>query len=253
LQRHVLGGFRTAPTIHRYSSLKHDEMINYWRTSISSVRLFGPLRFYSVSRHKIALQGSSMKKRNGLSDPKSFSPKAFALPCLAVIAFTLASSCASTQSADAPPSENGAQSSSEQMQGAASNAARQPLRDIGLMKKKIPYALSRIADPYAEPSGPGCVWITYELTQLSAALGPEVAVMPVASRASARERGSRMAMETARDMIASAGSRLLPGRSVIRTLSGASNAEELYEAAQQRGMVRRGYLKGLSEARDCKA
>jgi hypothetical protein len=54
-----------------------------------------------------------------------------------------------------------------------------------------------------------------------------------------------------RDMISSAGSRLLPGRSVIRTLSGASNADQLYEAAQQRGMVRRGYLKGLSEARNC--
>jgi hypothetical protein len=137
------------------------------------------------------------------------------------------------------------------MSGAASEAARQPLRDIGLMKKKIPYALARIADPYAEPSGPGCVWITYELTQLSAALGPEVAVMPVASRASAREKGSRMAFATARDVIASAGAGLLPGRSVIRTISGAKSAEELYDAAHQRGLVRRGYLKGLSEARSC--
>jgi hypothetical protein len=173
------------------------------------------------------------------------------LTCLSLLAAVMGTGCASSgarESAQQPGSE---QSTSEQMQGAASTAASQPLRDIGLMKRKIPYALSRIADPYAEPSGPGCVWITYELTQLSAALGPEVAVMPVASRASASERGSRMARETMREMIASAGSRLLPGRSVIRTLSGASNSEELYEAAQQRGMVRRGYLKGLSEARNC--
>lgn len=167
----------------------------------------------------------------------------------------LGAGCASSGTTDSVATSGGsgeqAQSTSDQMQGAASDAARQPLRDIGLMKKKIPYALSRIADPYAEPSGPGCVWITYELTQLSAALGAEVAVMPVASRASAGERGSRMARETMREMIASAGSRLLPGRSVIRTISGASNAEEMYEAAQQRGMVRRGYLKGLSEARNC--
>ena len=177
----------------------------------------------------------------------------FAALLVATMALSLAGGCASTQSAEPVSSDATVQDGADQMQGAASNAARQPLRDIGLMKKKIPYALARIADPYAEPSGPGCVWITYELTQLSAALGPEVAVMPVASRASARERGSKMAFETAREVISSAGSRLLPGRSVIRTLSGANNAEELYEAAQQRGLVRRGYLKGLSEARNCAA
>jgi hypothetical protein len=116
--------------------------------------------------------------------------------CLVGLGLALASGCAtgsrqSSNSADAP------QSTSDQMQGAASDAARQPLRDIGLMKKKIPYALSRIADPYAEPSGPGCVWITYELTQLSAALGAEVPVMPVADRSTNSERGSRMVVETA--------------------------------------------------------
>jgi hypothetical protein len=170
--------------------------------------------------------------------------------CLS-LGFLALSACASTPSSDAGPDQSATQTGSSQMSGAASNAARQPLRDIGLMKKKIPYALARIADPYAEPAGPGCVWISYELTQLSAALGSEVAIMPVASRASVREKGSRMAFATARDMISSAGSNLLPGRSVIRTLSGANNAEQMYEAAQQRGQVRRGYLKGLSEARNC--
>ena len=140
-----------------------------------------------------------------------------------------------------------------QMQGAASEAASQPLRDIGLMKKKIPYALTRIADPYAEPSGPGCAWITYELTQLSAALGDEVSVMPGVDRSTTTERGSRMAIDAARDLIRSSGSRLLPGRSIIRRLSGASNSEDLYSAAKERGMVRRGYLKGLSDARSCSA
>jgi hypothetical protein len=173
--------------------------------------------------------------------------------CAAALGLVFGAGCASSGAKDGLPPAGTDESTSGQMQGAATTAASQPLRDMGLMKKKVPYALARIADPYAEPSGPGCVWITYELTQLSAALGPEVAVMPVASRASASERGSRMARETMRDMIASAGARLLPGRSVIRTLSGASNAEELYEAAQQRGMVRRGYLKGLSEARNCSA
>jgi hypothetical protein len=173
-----------------------------------------------------------------------------AVSMLSILAMT---GCASTPTNTASAPSDGSPTTTAQMQGAAGEAARQPLRDIGLMKKKIPYALSRIADPYAEPSGPGCVWVTYELTQLSAALGAEVAVMPVADRSSTGERGSRMAMEAARDMIRSSGSRLLPGRSVIRRLSGASSADEQYEAAKERGMVRRGYLKGLSEARKCNA
>jgi hypothetical protein len=170
---------------------------------------------------------------------------------VAFLGLNLISGCATT-SPPAPTSPEAVKSStSSQMQGAASEAARQPLRDMGLMKRKIPYALTRIADPYAEPSGPGCVWITYELTQLSAALGAEVSVMPVADRSSTSQRGSRMAVEAARDMIRNSGSRILPARSVIRRLSGASNADALYEAAKQRGMVRRGYLKGLSEAKNC--
>jgi hypothetical protein len=162
-----------------------------------------------------------------------------------------ASSGAVSRAGNQTASSEAPQSTSDQMQGAAGDAARQPLRDIGLMKKKIPYALSRIADPYAEPSGPGCAWITYELTQLSAALGAEVAVMPVADRSTNSQRGSRMAIEAASDLIRSSGARLLPGRSIIRRLSGASNSDELYSAAKERGMVRRGYLKGLSEARNC--
>jgi hypothetical protein len=161
------------------------------------------------------------------------------------------SGCATSPPVASAQNEAVSVGTSNQMRGAAGEAASQPFRDMGLMKKKIPYALARIADPYAEPSGPGCVWITYELTQLSAALGAEVSVMPVADQSTTSERGSRMAVDAARDLIRSSGSRLLPGRSVIRRLSGASTADELYRAAKERGMVRRGYLKGLSEARSC--
>jgi hypothetical protein len=231
-----------------FSSLKYDEMINYWLSRVWYDIYFGPQLIASddATTSRGSIMDKSIRPFGHKTTPKSVFSHLF----LAASILALASGCASRSPVE-PETGTSQQSTTGQMQGAASNAASQPLRDIGLMKKKIPYALTRIADPYAEPSGPGCVWITYELTQLSAALGPEVAVMPVADRSSARERGSRMAVRTAREMISSAGSRLLPGRSVIRTLSGARNADELYEAAQQRGMVRRGYLKGLSEARNC--
>jgi hypothetical protein len=137
------------------------------------------------------------------------------------------------------------------MQGAASEAARQPLRDVGILKKKIPYALSRIADPYATPSGAGCDWIKYELDALNEALGPEVAVMPGEDKSTAAEKRSRMAMDAASDFIRSSSAGLLPGRSLIRRISGAEKADMMYKAATERGMVRRGYLKGLAQAQKC--
>ncbi|NJR20199.1 MAG: hypothetical protein HC777_01005 [Hyphomonadaceae bacterium] len=159
-----------------------------------------------------------------------------------------ASGCASTRDAAAPRAEA---NSNNDVQDAASEAARQPLRDIGLMRREIPNALARISDPYAEPSGPGCSWLKYELNQLDAALGGEVAVMPVETQETVGERSGRAASTATRNMIRSAGNSLMPARSVIRFLSGAEDADALYEAATERGKVRRGYLKGLSEARNC--
>lgn len=170
---------------------------------------------------------------------------------LATVSIVLMASLAGCASTGQATNSQGQSDTSDNVENAANDAARQPLRDIGLMKRRIPNALARIADPYAEPSGPGCVWISYELNQLNAALGSETAVMPVQSEETMGERSSRAASSATRNMIRSAGTSLMPARSVIRFLSGAENSDALFEAATERGKVRRGYLKGLSEARNC--
>jgi hypothetical protein len=210
---------------------------------------------YMLSKKYAAKCSHNLVARGFLEKDEAFMIKRprLALPIVFILGLVVTTGCASNPSRAPTPNPSAAAGTRGQMQGAASEAASQPLRDIGLMKKRIPFALSRIADPYAEPSGPGCVWISYELTQLSAALGDEVAVMPGADNSTTSEKGSRMAIEAARDIIRSSGSSILPGRSVIRRLSGASNADELYRAAKERGMVRRGYLKGISDARNCSA
>jgi hypothetical protein len=38
---------------------------------------------------------------------------------------------------------------------------------------------------------------------------------------------------------------------LIRRISGAEKADMMYKAATERGMVRRGYLKGLAQAQKC--
>jgi hypothetical protein len=44
---------------------------------------------------------------------------------------------------------------------------------------------------------------------------------------------------------------LVPQRSLVRLLTGASKADRLYAEAEQRGMVRRAYLRGLSQSKGC--
>jgi hypothetical protein len=182
-------------------------------------------------------------------------------PVLALASLAHVSACATKPSS--PPdslklepnaqagAQGAAQSDNSKMQGAAGEAARQPLRDVGLLKKKIHPALSRIADPYAEPSGLDCKWINYELAELNAALGPESTMLPGLDKSTVSERGSRMAIDAATDFIRGSSAGLLPGRSLIRRISGAEKADMMYKAANERGMVRRGYLKGLAQAQKC--
>ena len=48
-------------------------------------------------------------------------------------------------------------------------------------------------------------------------------------------------------------SSLIPFRSLVREISGAGRADRDYREALYAGVVRRGYLKGLGEARNCPA
>lgn len=168
-----------------------------------------------------------------------------------IVGLALLVGCASSPAAMDRDGQPEAKSPGSEMQAAAGDAVSQPLRDFGLMKKKIPYALSRIADPYAQPSGPGCAWISHELSQLSAALGADVAVKPAPDQPTTSETGSNIAVDAAGDFIRNASSGLIPGRSIIRQISGASRSDRLYAAALERGMIRRAYLTGLSQARGC--
>lgn len=142
-------------------------------------------------------------------------------------------------------------STRDDLTAAANEAAVQPFRDIGVLRRKVPAALARIGDPYAPPSGETCQWISYEIQQLDEALKGEVATNAGPDNRSIQAKGGSMAKSGATEAVRGVGSMLVPQRGLIRMLSGASKSDRLYEEAEQRGMVRRGYLRGLADSKGC--
>jgi hypothetical protein len=120
-----------------------------------------------------------------------------------------------------------------------------------MMRRKIPAALARIGDPYAPPTGQTCEWIQYEIQQLDAALQGDVEATAGHDDSSMASKSGSMAREGATEAVRGVGSMLVPQRSLVRMLTGASKADRLYAEAEQRGMVRRGYLRGLADSKKC--
>ncbi len=174
---------------------------------------------------------------------------------LAAISATALTGCASTggpkPSASTTTATSGDGTGGEAIRAAASDAAVQPFRDFGMMRRKIPAALARIGDPYAPPTGQTCEWIQYEIHQLDAALQGDVEATAGHDDSSMASKGGNMAREGATEAVRGVGSMLVPQRSLVRMLTGASKADRLYAEAEQRGMVRRGYLRGLADSKKC--
>jgi hypothetical protein len=150
-----------------------------------------------------------------------------------------------------PTTTSAPDSTRSDLTAAAGEAAVQPLRDFGMVRKKIPAALARIGDPYAPPTGDSCQWITYEIRELDEALKGEVVSPAGPDNRSLQAKGGSMAKSSATEAVRGVGSMLIPQRGLIRMLSGASKSDRLYEEAEQRGMVRRGYLRGLADSKGC--
>ncbi len=127
----------------------------------------------------------------------------------------------------------------------AGEIATQPVRDVGLSKKKIPPILVSASNaPYARASGKKCAGISSEIAQLNDALGPDFGQ-------SGGKKGSKVGS------IAGAGGEaivntFIPFRGLVREVSGAASADRRLQAAVNAGLARRGYLRGVGQARGCR-
>jgi hypothetical protein len=129
----------------------------------------------------------------------------------------------------------------------ATDTVTQPLADINIKKKGVPVELTEIRNhPYALNGIRTCNQIIAEVVKLDAVLGDDfdqIEVNPVV----------RKRRETAAGVAGGIIAGLIPFRALIREVSGARSSDEDYREAVYAGVVRRSFLKGLGQARRCKA
>lgn len=127
----------------------------------------------------------------------------------------------------------------------AEGIATQPVRDVGISKKKVPPVLTEaVKGPYDPPKGKKCAAIVSEIAELNEALGPDFGQ----SVEENENRAGKIA-EAGGQMIINS---LIPFRGLVREISGAAPAERRLQAAISAGIARRGYLRGLASVRHCK-
>lgn len=132
----------------------------------------------------------------------------------------------------------------ESVQGAATA----PLRDLNVVRAKIPRVLlEAMADPYARPpKGYTCRTLIPMVQALDDALGPDLDRIAVEDQ-DVMERSRETALGAAADLASDA----IPFRGWVRKLTGAERHDRLVRDAIFSGGVRRAYLKGLGEAKGC--
>ncbi|QKG70626.1 hypothetical protein [Erythrobacter mangrovi] len=123
----------------------------------------------------------------------------------------------------------------------AEDVVSTPLTDLNLKKGEIPELLQHAVDqPYDLNGLSGCRALIAEVGRLDALLGDDYDL-------SAGSKGRLTAGDVGKFAVGS----LIPFRSLIREVSGASSEQRKLQNAIRAGMARRGFLKGVGHARGC--
>jgi predicted small secreted protein len=167
-----------------------------------------------------------------------------------VLASLSVAGCTTTRSDGSPQIQTTSEANRESMQGAASA----PLRDLNVLRTKVPgVLLDAMADPYERPLLPRRTSQQAQCDQLAALIKPLDDALGAALDAPSMDVDDLLqkGRTTALGAAASLASDTIPFRGWVRKLSGAEQHDKLVIAAITAGGVRRAYLKGLGEARGC--
>jgi hypothetical protein len=129
------------------------------------------------------------------------------------------------------------------------DAAYSPLRDVNLIRPEIPLILRNLQYPYSTATLADCAAVTREIAALDAVLGPESYQQGpnrnIWDRSGdfVEEQAIEAAQDTAQDLI--------PFRSWVRRISGASRAEREALRAVANGQQRRTFLRGYGASLGC--
>jgi hypothetical protein len=156
---------------------------------------------------------------------------------LTVMAFAAGTAAAAQE----PPRSTAAQAGDT-----AARVATQPLQDLNLVRGEIPQELKAILDkPYDVSMLKTCADKREAVARLTKVLGPDI------DSPQATARGQDPA-EFALGAAESAASSLIPGRGLIRRVSGAEAADRQARAAVLSGQLRRAYIRGLARGTNCR-
>lgn len=162
-----------------------------------------------------------------------FLPRVRLATIAAAAALTLLSACASKDPAR------------------VASAATAPLSDLNIVKPEIPPVLLAAREqPYRVAADTACEPLQAEITELDAALGPDLDA-PAAAAPDLLERGTDEAKNAAIGALQRTTEGVVPLRGWVRKLSGAERQSKKVASAISAGVVRRAFLKGLRVARSC--
>ena len=165
-------------------------------------------------------------------------------PAFAVLAAIAALSLAAPALAqDAPPKPR---SDLDKVGDSMENMAEKPLKDLNLLKDKIPLQLQAVMErPYDLRGIKGCSGYQAAIGGLDAVLGPDVD-SPYAINQKATP--AEVVLSSAESVVGG----LIPGMGIVRKISGAEAAQKKAQAAVLAGELRRAYIKGTARAKGCK-
>jgi hypothetical protein len=128
-------------------------------------------------------------------------------------------------------------------------AAAIPLRDVGLIRPEIPLLLRNLQYPYSTVTLSNCQAVLNEINQLDSVLGPE-SYQPGPNR-NIWDRSGDFVEEQAIEAAENTAEDLIPFRSWVRRISGASRAERDALRAVANGQQRRTFLRGYGASLGC--
>ncbi|OHT21705.1 hypothetical protein [Edaphosphingomonas haloaromaticamans] len=169
--------------------------------------------------------------------------------CALLIASLLLAGCIP----HSPPPKTGAaappvaqpESKIDQTGRRAGEIVTQPVRDVGVAATNIPPVLERASEnPYSLDGLRACTELARAVTELSAVLGPDFIV-----GAKQQENSAGKFAEAGGQMVVNS---LIPFRGLVREATGAAPAQRRLNTAIDAGFARRGFLRGIHQARGCR-
>ena len=131
-------------------------------------------------------------------------------------------------------------------------AAESPLRDLNMMQREIPAVLLEAEHHPYDAVGLGtCKAIGDQVNALDLALGPDVDTPNIEKIRDPYARSASFVANSALDAVKDVTTHMLPGRNLVRRVSGANRYDTNVRNAILAGSVRRGFLKAYGMMHDC--